>query len=113
MNLPGSAQMGHIVKILGALPGWALKPAQDMLMRQPGAEDPSRSLPRRRPRTESSPCSSPRWRRDRSQSRHLREQLPRVLGRSTDGPAGWRVHFRVNAFKAPNEQDWLLIIGRW
>ena len=111
MNLPGSAQMGHIVKILGALPWWALKPAQDMLMRQPARthRDRCRSADRGR-----SPLRalSPRWRRDRSQSRHLREQLPRVLGRSTDGPAGSRT-LPANAFKAPNEQDWLLIIGRW
>ena len=76
MNLPGSAQMGHIVKILGAPPRWALKPAQDMLMRQPGAEDPSRSLPRADRGRSPLRALSPRWRRDRSQSRHLREQLP-------------------------------------
>lgn len=42
MKLPGSTHMAHLKSVFGSLEWWKLRPAQDLLVEQPGASDPSR-----------------------------------------------------------------------
>ncbi|MFB3920900.1 MAG: DUF4038 domain-containing protein [Terriglobia bacterium] len=42
MNLPGSTDMKHLKSLFASLEWWRLRPAQDLLVEQPGVSDPTR-----------------------------------------------------------------------
>jgi hypothetical protein len=42
MNLPGSTHMKHLKSLFASLQWWKLRPAEELLVEQPGISDPSR-----------------------------------------------------------------------
>lgn len=110
-DLTGSAEMGHMAKLVGSLPWWHLQPAPDLLFEQPGGDDPTRHV------------AAARTTDERVAVLYLPVggSVKLRLGNLATAKANWfdprtaqtRAAERDEAgvFAAPDTQDWVLVLS--
>jgi hypothetical protein len=111
LSFPGSTQMKYLADLFTSIPWWTLRPDDNLLVEQPGRENPARHISA-----------------SRSEQGNLAvvylpvggelRLSPGVLGQDLTGEwfdprTGRRapaVQVEPNTFRAPEEQDWVLLL---
>ncbi len=114
MKLPGSVQMGHLAKVFTGMPWWLLSPAQELLMKQPGADDPSKFVSAAQ--TEDGNFAVLYLPVGGDVDIKAAKFLDGYRAYWVDPRSGGQIRAFIagsTTFHAPNTDDWLLVIGRW
>ena len=111
-DLPASGQMKHLVDLLTSLPWTKLRPAQELLVSQPGAQDPARFVSACR--IENGTSAVVYLPQGGRVEMHLKQLQPGIRARWFDPRTGRFLatsNSDASALLAPDEQDWLLVLG--
>lgn len=118
LSLPGGTQMKHVADLLATLPWWELRPAPDLLVQQPGNDDPARHQAVARTQQGNAvlvylPVGGEAALKKEALAAGTKAQWfdPRT-GEVRPAQATSLSESGPNRFRAPDTQDWLLLLRR-
>ena len=114
MKLPGSKDMKYMVDMFSSLEWWKLIPAQELLIEQPGADDPHRFVMVAKAKDDSWALA---YLPEGTEINLRTEVLNRVVAirwfnpRTGEWLDAQKIGDGVKSFTAPDSEDWVLWIG--
>jgi hypothetical protein len=111
LDLPGAAQMKHMAELFTSLPWWRLRPAQDLLAKQPGGDDPARHVAAAR--TEKGDAAVVYLPAGGEVALDVKGLARGFRAEWFDPRTGRRTPARAigpGQFAAPDQQDWVLVL---